>query len=168
MTEASRFNSGLRSSVTPEWETPPDLFARLDAEFGFTLDACASAANAKVAAYYTREQDALAQPWPGVVWCNPPYGRAIGRWVEKAYAAALAGSTVVALVPARTETAWWHRWVMRAAEVRVLRLRLRFSGAAINAPFPSAVVVFRPPVPGAAGGAPILTAMDARPGPMAL
>ncbi len=160
----TRFNSGLRSSGSPEWETPPDLFARLDAEFGFTLDACASAENAKCPAYYTQEQDALCLPWTGSVWMNPPYGRTLGRWLEKAYASSLTGATVVCLVPARTDAAWWHRWVMRAAEVRVLRLRLRFSGSPINAPFPSALVVFRP----GATGTPILTAMGARPGPLAV
>ena len=73
------------SSKSDLWETPQDLFDRLDAEFGFDLDACALPQNAKCERYYTPEQDGLFQPWDGVVWCNPPYGRDIGKWVQKAY-----------------------------------------------------------------------------------
>lgn len=79
------------SSKTDLWATPKDFFDRLDAEFGFTLDACALPKNAKCKAYYTPEQDGLAQPWNGVVWCNPPYGRQIGQWVKKAHDTAARG-----------------------------------------------------------------------------
>lgn len=79
------------SSKTDLWATPKDFFDRLDAEFGFTLDACALPKNAKCKAYYTPEQDGLAQPWNGVVWCNPPYGRQIGQWVKKAHDTAAGG-----------------------------------------------------------------------------
>src|SRR5581483_8325959 len=100
--------SPLFTSETDAWGTPPDLFARLDAEFHFTLDPCASPENAKCAAYYTVEDDGLAYPWTGVVFCNPPYGRNIGRWVEKAWTESQSGATVVCLLPVRCDTAWWH------------------------------------------------------------
>lgn len=132
------------SSDSDEWTTPRAMFATLDAEFGFTLDAAATDDNALCAAYFTRERDGLAQPWPGVVFVNPPYGHQIGRWTRKAHDEAQQGAVVVGLIPARTETEWWHRDVMRAAEIRLIRGRMRFSGQRINAPFPSAVVVWRP------------------------
>jgi site-specific DNA-methyltransferase (adenine-specific) len=133
------------SSATCEWYTPPDLFAALDAEFGpFTLDACASAANAKCPRYFDREQDGLKQPWTGVVWCNPPYGRTIGEWVRKAWESVERGDAerVVCLLPARPGSGWWHDWAARG-EVRFLRGRLKFGGCATSAPFDSAVVAFR-------------------------
>lgn len=133
------------SSKTYEWSTPQSFFDHLNAEFGFTLDVCATKENAKCAQFFTKEQDGLLQPWSGVCWMNPPYGREIGKWVRKALASASAScATVVCLVPARTETAWWHDWVIGGeAEVRFVRGRLRFSGMTVNAPFPSAVVIFR-------------------------
>jgi phage N-6-adenine-methyltransferase len=132
------------SSKTDLWETPQDLFDKLDKEFGFTLDACAIPSNAKCKEYFTPEQDGLSQPWFGVVWCNPPYGRQIGRWVRKAYYASTSGcADVVMLLPARTETQWFQDYIYHRAEVRFIRGRLRFSGATQNAPFPSMIVVFR-------------------------
>jgi phage N-6-adenine-methyltransferase len=128
-------------SNTDEWSTPDDLFERLDAEYHFTLDVCASADNAKCERYFTRVDDALAQIWEGVCWMNPPYGRDLDRWVAKAYDSAQAGATVVCLVPARTDTAWWQRFVP-LGEVSFLAGRVKFNGAG-SAPFPSAVVVFR-------------------------
>jgi phage N-6-adenine-methyltransferase len=125
-----------------DWETPPELFAPLHAEFGFTLDVCASAGNAKVPDYYDR--DALDRPWRGVCWMNPPYGKQIGQWVRKAWEESQRGATVVCLIPARTDAGWWHEYAMRG-EVRFIRRRIRFVGAPYNAPFPSAIVVFRPP-----------------------
>src|SRR5262249_37607627 len=127
-----------------EWATPPDLFARLAAEFGpFDLDACATADNAKCARYFTRADDGLAQPWLGRVWCNAPYGRTIGLWLRKARQAAESGEAdlVVCLVPARTDTRWWHEHAARG-ECRFLPGRVRFGGGEHSAPFPSAVVVF--------------------------
>lgn len=131
------------SSATDDWATPPDVFAKLDAEFGFTLDACASPGNAKCDRFFTIEDDGLSRPWEGVVWMNPPYGRTIRAWMDKAIASARAGATVVCLVPARTDTAWWHD-VAAKGEVRFLRGRLKFGGAKHSAPFPSAVVVLSP------------------------
>lgn len=96
-----------------DWATPQELFDAYDAEFGFVLDVCASADNAKCERYFTIEQDGLRQVWaPGPCWMNPPYGREIGRWTAKARRAGEAGITVVGLVPARTDTAWWHDDVM--------------------------------------------------------
>jgi phage N-6-adenine-methyltransferase len=132
-------------SATCEWSTPPELFAALDAEFGpFTLDACATAGNAKCAAFFDRKQDGLKQRWTGVVWCNPPYGRAIGLWLRKAWQSVQNGDAevVVALVPARPGSGWWHDYCARG-EVGFLRGRLKFGGCATGAPFDSAVIVFR-------------------------
>lgn len=131
------------SSQRMDWETPQWLFDQLDAEFGFELDVCATPENAKCERYFTPEHDGLSQEWTGVCWMNPPYGREIGRWMRKAYESSLNGATVVCLVPARTDTAWWHDYAAKG-EVRFLRGRLRFVGARHSAPFPSAIVVFRP------------------------
>jgi phage N-6-adenine-methyltransferase len=135
--------SGLYSSQSCEWATPAEFFNKLNAEFGFTLDVCASIQNAKCFRYFDRAADGLKQNWAGeVCWMNPPYGRDIKRWVRKAYEESLNGATVVCLVPARTDTAWWHDYCQRG-EVRLIRGRLRFNDGKCNAPFPSAVVVFR-------------------------
>jgi phage N-6-adenine-methyltransferase len=130
-------------SESHEWSTPQVLFDNLDAEFGFTLDVCASSENAKCERYYSKQEDGLKQPWTGVCWCNPPYGRDIGCWVEKAWQCSKEGrATVVCLLPARTDTRWWHEFVCEAKEVRFLKGRLKFGGQENSAPFPSAVVVF--------------------------
>ena len=134
--------TGMMTSNSSTWATPPDLFADLDQEFGFTLDVCALPENAKCEKYFTPEQDGLQQDWTGTCWMNPPYGREIGKWMRKAYEASKQGVTVVCLVPARTCSAWWHDYAMKG-EVRFLRGRVRFVGAPYNAPFPSAIVVFR-------------------------
>lgn len=131
------------SSVTDLHATPQDFFDKLNVEFGFDLDACASHENAKCARYYTKEDDGLAQDWEGTVWMNPPYGREIGAWMTKANDAAKHGATVVCLVPARTDTNWWHEYAIQH-EVRFVRGRLKFGNAKNSAPFPSAVVVIRP------------------------
>ena len=129
------------SSATPEWSTPQDLFDQLNNEFGFELDVCATAENAKCARYFTEADDGLAQSWEGVCWMNPPYGQVIGDWVRKAWEAGQAGATVVCLVPARVDTGWWWDYA-RFGEVRFLRGRLKFGGGDTGAPFPSAVVIF--------------------------
>jgi site-specific DNA-methyltransferase (adenine-specific) len=130
--------------VSVEWETPAWLFERLDAEFHFTLDVCAEPWNAKVEPYLSPEDDALERAWPGVCWMNPPYGAVLRDWIAKAWAASQCGATVVCLLPARTDTAWFHDFVLQAEEIRFVRGRLRFGGAPAHAPFPSIVVVFRP------------------------
>lgn len=133
------------SSATPEWATPQWLFDQFDAEFHFTVDVCSTDENAKCPKHYTRREDGLLQDWAGeVAWMNPPYGKAISAWMRKAYTESLRGATVVCLVPSRTDTAWWHNYAMKASEIRYLRRRIKFGGCANSAPFPSAVVVFRP------------------------
>jgi phage N-6-adenine-methyltransferase len=132
------------SSRSDDWATPQWLFDLLDAEFGFTLDVCATADNAKCRHYFSPEMDGLKQDWRGVCWMNPPYGRQISRFVEKAHQSALQGATVVCLLPARTDTTYWHRVIAHAAVIRFLKGRLKFGGAPNSAPFPSAVVVFQP------------------------
>lgn len=126
------------------WATPQDFFDNLNAEFDFQLDVCATAENAKCGKYYTKEQDGLSMPWTGVCWCNPPYGREIGKWVAKAYSASAGGATVVMLIPARTDTKWFHDYIYEKAEIRFVKGRLKFGGSQNSAPFPSMVVIFRP------------------------
>jgi phage N-6-adenine-methyltransferase len=96
------------SSASPEWSTPQDVYDALDAEFGFELDVCATAGNAKCDRYFTQGDDGLAQAWRGVCWMNPPYGDGLGAWMRKAHESSLLGATVVCLVPARTDTRWWQ------------------------------------------------------------
>lgn len=130
----------LFSSKTDDWETPDALFKALDAEFKFTTDVCATRSNAKCKHFYSPEQNGLAQKWEGVCWCNPPYGREIKNWVKKA---SKADCTVVMLLPARTDTSWFHDYILDRAEIRFIRGRLKFGEAKNSAPFPSMVVIFR-------------------------
>ena len=135
--------AGMMSSATDLWETPKDLYDKLDAIFHFELDVCALPENAKCNRYFTPNDDGLKQEWRGVCWMNPPYGRQISKWIKKAYESAVyGGATVVCLIPARTDTAWWHDYAMKG-EVRFIRGRLKFGGSKNSAPFPSAIVVFR-------------------------
>ena len=138
----------LFSSKTDQWETPQDFFVQLDNEFHFTLDPCADEANHKCERYFTKEQDGLKQDWSGeVVFCNPPYGRKVGKWVEKCFREVYQGNCkcVVLLVFANTDTKWFHDWIYHKAEVRFIKGRLRFGGGRVNSPKPSMVVVFRKP-----------------------
>ena len=138
-------NAGMFTSSTDEWPTPHWLFDALNREFEFTLDPCATHENTRCVRHFTRDEDGLKQDWRNhVVWMNPPYGREIGRWMKKAFESAQFGATVVCLVPSRTDTFWWHRYAMKG-EIRLLRGRLTFVGGKHPAPFPSALVVFRPP-----------------------
>lgn len=134
------------SSKTDLWETPQEFFDELDREFHFDLDVCALPENAKCKRYYTPEEDGLSQPWKGICWCNPPYGREIGSWVRRAWLASAVGSTVVMLLPARTDTRWFHDYIYRKerVEVRFLKGRLKFGGCKNSAPFPSMAVIFKP------------------------
>lgn len=136
-------NNALFTSKTGLWETPQEFFDKLNREFDFTLDACATPENAKCINFYSPEQDGLSMPWNGRVWCNPPYGRQVGQWVKKAYMSAQTGALVVMLLPARTDTAWFHDYIYRRAEIRYVRGRLKFGGSRNSAPFPSMVCVFR-------------------------
>jgi phage N-6-adenine-methyltransferase len=133
------------TSEKQTWETPQDFFDLLDSEFHFDVDVCAEHETAKCNTYYTVGDDGLSEEWSGICWMNPPYGRKIGKWLKKAYESSQAhGATVVCLIPARTDTAWWHDYVMKASEIRFVRGRLKFGGVTNSAPFPNAVVVFRP------------------------
>ena len=130
------------SSASDQWATPQDFFDKLARQYPFTLDVCALPSSAKCARYFTPEDDGLAQDWDGeVCFMNPPYGREIKRWMRKAVEEWQKGATVVCLVPARTDTAWWHDYAMKG-QITFLRGRLKFGGAKNSAPFPSAVVVF--------------------------
>lgn len=131
------------SSASDAWATPPEFFNGLLPEFVFALDVCANDDNAKCDRYFTIAENGLAQEWSGVCWMNPPYGREIGAWMAKAYESSRRGATVVCLVPARTDTAWWHDYAIKG-EIRFLRGRLKFGGHRHPAPFPSALVIFRP------------------------
>jgi len=165
-------NAGMISSDFEGYGTPQPFYDLLDKEFHFTLDVCATLETSKHDNFFSVEDDALAQDWTGVAFMNPPYGRQIGKWVSKARRESITnGCTVVCLLPARTDTQWWHKDVMMASEIRLVEGRLRFlsrsllldHGAMKNlpsaeiksitrvkgkkadaAPFPSAVVIFRP------------------------
>lgn len=132
------------SSATDMWETPQDLFDAINAVFKFDVDVCASAENNKCKEYYTLEVDGLKQSWEGMCWMNPPYGRNVtDKWVQKAYESAREGATVVCLLPARTDTIYWHEYCAKG-EVLLIKGRLKFGNSKDSAPFPSALVVFRP------------------------
>jgi phage N-6-adenine-methyltransferase len=137
----------LHSSASTEWATPQDLFDQLQDEFKFDLDAAASPDNAKCETYFTKEDNGLSLPWSAYrVWLNPPYGREIGRWVEKACEETLShkgARVVVMLVPARTDTRWWKTAKEGGAEIRFLFGRLKFGDSKSSAPFPSAILIFR-------------------------
>ena len=138
-----RFNRDtMFSSNTDLWSTPQELFDDLDRVYRFDVDVCATPENAKCSTFYTKEQDGLAQEWRGTCWMNPPYGREIGRWVAKARRSAEEnGATVVCLLPARTDTRWWHEHCS-LGHVTFIKGRLKFGGSKNGAPFPSAIVVF--------------------------
>ena len=137
-------NKGLFTSNSAEWATPTDFFDRLDREFHFTLDPCATPENAKCKRFFTKQQNGLLQSWAGeTVFCNPPYGREIKHWIKKAHEEAEAGATVVLLIPARTDTAYFHDYINGRYEVRFIRGRLHFNDSKQSAPFPSMIVIMR-------------------------
>ena len=134
------------STGKDDWETPEDFFRPLDREFGFTLDACANPQNAKCKRYYTEDDDGLKQDWAGeTVWCNPPYSKGKqDAWVRKCWEEGQKpNTTVVMLIPARTDTDRFQRYVLGKSEIRFVKGRIKFVGAEHGAPFPSMVVVFR-------------------------
>ena len=138
-------NAGMFSSVSPEWETPRALFDQLDKRYGpFTLDVCATHANAKCKRYFTEREDGLIQAWSKMNWMNPPYGRTIGEWIRKASEEARQGNRTVALLPARTDTKWFHGYIYGRHPVHFLCGRVKFGGSKNSAPFPSMVVLFGP------------------------
>lgn len=142
-------NRALLSSENMNWCTPQQFFDELNDEFHFVLDAAATDKSAKCPVYFTPENDALSQSWDvgGAVFCNPPYGRQIGKWVEKAYMESLKGVKIVLLIPSRTDTSYFHDFINGvASEIRFIRGRLHFTdedgNASAPAPFPSMVVVY--------------------------
>ncbi len=133
------------SSKSNEWATPQSLFDELNEVWGFQLDVCATPENAKCEKFFTESDDGLSQDWgEHVCWMNPPYGRGIKHWIKKAHDSAENGATVVCLLPSRTDTAYWHDYVMKG-DITFIRGRLKFGDAKNCAPFPSAIVVFQPP-----------------------
>lgn len=138
-------NKGLFSSNTNEWATPKMFFNTLDAEFHFNLDPCATPSNAKCDQFYTVDNDGLTKNWGGRrVFCNPPYGKELPRWVKKCYEESRKPDTlVVMLIPARTDTSYFHEYIYhKAKEIRFIRGRLHFNESKQSAPFPSMVVIF--------------------------
>lgn len=132
------------SSKTEEWATPQAFFDELNKEFSFTLDVCANETNAKCNRYFTKEHDGLLQKWDHeLVWMNPPYGREIGKWVKKASEAR--GGVVVCLLPARTDTKYFHEYIYKnpRSTIRFIKGRLKFGDSKNSAPFPSMVVIFK-------------------------
>lgn len=122
-----------------------EFFDELNGEFHFTLDPAANEANHKCETFFTKEQNGLTCQWGGhTVFCNPPYGREIGKWVQKAWEEHKTnGNTVVMLLPAQTDTRWFHEFIYGKAEIRFVRGRLKFGNATNSAQFPSMVVVWR-------------------------
>lgn len=145
---ADRINRGPFTSGTDEWATPESFMKVVHQRWPrFDLDVCALPVSAKADRYFTPRDDGLSLAWDGpLIWMNPPYGRTIAQWVRRAWEARI-DNEVVCLLPVRSDTAWWHDYVMRAAEIGLIRGRLHFGGdherTAHNAPFPSAIVVFR-------------------------
>jgi phage N-6-adenine-methyltransferase len=132
------------SSGNDCWETPKELFDRLNDEFEFSTDVCAELQNKKVDHYFSPEDDGLAQEWTGICWCNPPYSDC-ACWIRKAYETSRNGTVAVCLIPARTDTRYWHDYVMKADEVRLVKGRVKFVGGRASAPFPSAIVAVHIP-----------------------
>ena len=141
-------NEVMFSSVDMSWETPQHIFDKLNEEFNFTLDPCASDTTFKCDKYYTEEDDGLSKSWKDEnVFVNPPYGRAIKDWVEKCYTESLTSNgVIVMLVPARTDTRYFHNYIYHKSEIRFIKGRLKFlqNGKELNsAPFPSMIVIYR-------------------------
>ena len=136
------------SSATDQWATPQSTFDTLDKMYGpFDLDVCADRYNKKCINFISVKEDGLHVDWSkrgSTCWMNPPYGRQIGKWIKKAYEESQKGCVVVCLLPARTDTKWWHDYCMKASEILLVRGRLKFGGSKNSAPFPSAIVVFTP------------------------
>ena len=135
----------MYSSKTNEWSTPQDFYNELNKEFNFTLDPCATKQNAKCNKFYTQEDNGLEKDWQGErVFCNPPYGREIKHWVRKCQEESQKTNTlVVMLIPARTDTSYFHDYIYNKSEIRFIRGRLKFGDSKQGAPFPSMVVIFR-------------------------
>ena len=137
----------LMSSNSIEWETPREYFDKLNEEFNFTLDPCATKENAKCKKFYTKEDNGLKKEWEGErVFCNPPYGKEIKKWVEKCFDEKNKAELIVMLIPARTDTAYFHDWIYNKAEIRFIKGRIKFlvnNKEKGSAPFPSMIVIYK-------------------------
>ncbi len=141
----SKLTSGLFTSRTEEWETPNYVFSMLNKEFDFQIDVCATSENAKCNVFFDKSVDGLKREWsPFRCWMNPPYGKNISKWMKKAFEESQRGSLVVCLIPSRTDTKWWHDWVMKASEIRFIAGRISFGDTKQSAPFPSCIVIYYP------------------------
>lgn len=134
-------NEGMFTSNTDLWATPQSFFDKYNNLYNFNLDVCALPNNAKCEKYFTPEINGLSQEWIGVCWMNPPYGREIGKWVKKAYESSLQGAIVVCLLPARTDTRWFHDYCIKG-KIEFIKGRLKFGDSKNSAPFPNMIVVF--------------------------
>jgi len=150
------------SSKSAQWETPQDLFNKLDERWNFTLDPCCTKETAKCATFFTEEDNGLEMNWQGHrVFMNPPYGRSAWRWIEKAYKEGIKHDTVVVcLLPARTDTKWFHSYCMKAQSIKFVKGRLKFGTATASAPFPSMIVVFNGREPSAMYGMPVIHTLN--------
>ena len=132
------FNKVMFSSARLDWKTPKWLYRVLDNEFDFTHDPCPSRRDRWPL------ENGLCEEWGECNFVNPPYGREIGKWIRKGFEESRKGRLVVFLIPSRTDTSWWHTYIMKADEIRFIYGRLKFQGAKNSAPFPSCIVVFKP------------------------
>ena len=131
------------SSEKTDYGTPQHIFDQLNSKFNFTLDAAATSENAKCSMFFSPETDALTKAWTGNVFLNPPYGRQMKKWIKKAYEESQTNAdVVVCLLPARTDTSWFHEYCMKG-EIIFIKGRITFAGATNPAPYPSIVVVFK-------------------------
>lgn len=139
-----KVNDGLFSSKTEMWETPLNVFNKYNDIHKFTTDVCAIESNKKCNHFYSPEENGLIQEWEGVCWMNPPYGSEIIKWVKKAHDSVMFGKCdkVVALLPARTDTRWFHSYCYHIANIELLKGRIKFVGGKSSAPFPSMIVIW--------------------------
>lgn len=137
----------MYSSKRNDWSTPSDFYNELNNEFHFDLDVCADEYNHKCKNYFTEKDDGLIQNWEGhICFCNPPYGKSIKDWVAKGYyEGTKPNTTVVMLIPARTDTKYFHQYIYHKAEIRFIKGRLKFGDSKNSAPFPSMVVIYKGP-----------------------
>ena len=138
------FNKSLFSSRSDNWETPQEVFDYWNNIYQFNVDVCADEHNHKCPFYYSKEDDGLTKDWFGSVWCNPPYGKDISKWIEKAYNEWKDnGTDVVMLLPSRTDTKWFHNYILPFCEIVFIKGRLKFNNSKTSAPFPSMIAIFK-------------------------
>ncbi len=134
---------GLMSSNSCEWATPQTFFDKYNTQMDFTLDVCATIENAKCINFFTKEQNGLVQPWNGRVWCNPPYGKEITKWIDKALNERVFCEWIYMLLPSRTDTKWFHKLMNSGCWIEFIKGRLKFNDGKQSAPFPSIIVIIK-------------------------